>query len=63
MRTARGLNVAIAFVEGEEKVADVDKRTLQRPRVFLGCGVTHTWWNTEFLLLDSGGLGPVAPRF
>lgn len=34
MRTARGVSVAIAFVEGEEKVADVDKRTLQRPRVF-----------------------------
>ena len=34
MRTAHGLNVAIAFVEGEEKVGDVDKRTLQRPRVF-----------------------------
>ncbi len=34
MRTTRGVGLEIAFVEGEEKVADVDKRTLQRPRVF-----------------------------
>ncbi|MGH9882793.1 MAG: caspase family protein, partial [Pyrinomonadaceae bacterium] len=34
MRTARGLRIELAFVEGEEKVADVDKRTVQRPRVF-----------------------------
>jgi hypothetical protein len=34
MRTTRGVGLEIAFVEGEEKVAEVDKRTLQRPRVF-----------------------------
>lgn len=34
MRTARGLRIELAFVEGEEKVADVDKRNVQRPRVF-----------------------------
>ena len=34
MRATRGVGLEIAFVEGEEKVADVDKRTLQRPRVF-----------------------------
>ena len=34
MRTARGLRKELAFVEGEEKVADVDKRNVQRPRVF-----------------------------
>ena len=34
MRAARDLKHNIAFVEGEEKVAEVDKRSLQRPRVF-----------------------------
>jgi WD40 repeat protein len=34
MRAARDLKHNIAFVEGEEKVSEVDKRTLQRPRVF-----------------------------
>lgn len=34
MRTARGLRIELAFVEGEETVADVDKRNVQRPRVF-----------------------------
>ncbi|HLA13205.1 MAG TPA: caspase family protein [Pyrinomonadaceae bacterium] len=34
MRSARGLLKDIAFVEGEEVVKEVDKRTLQRPRVF-----------------------------
>ena len=34
MRSARGLRVEIAFVEGEEKVPEVDKRNVQRPRVF-----------------------------
>lgn len=34
MRTARGLRIELAFVEGEEKVAEVDKRNVQRPRVF-----------------------------
>ncbi len=34
MREQRGLDLGIAFVEGEERVADVDKKTLQRPRVF-----------------------------
>jgi WD40 repeat protein len=34
MRTARGLRVELAFVEGEETVTDIDKRNVQRPRVF-----------------------------
>ena len=34
MKAARDLKHNIAFVEGEEKVAEVDKRSLQRPRVF-----------------------------
>lgn len=34
MRTARGLRIELAFVEGEEKVAEVEKRNVQRPRVF-----------------------------
>jgi uncharacterized caspase-like protein len=34
MKTARGLKIEIAFVEGEEKVDEVDKRSVQRPRVF-----------------------------
>lgn len=34
MRTARGLKLDIAFVEGEEKVGEVAKRSVQRPRVF-----------------------------
>jgi uncharacterized caspase-like protein len=34
MRAARGLGIEIAFVDGEEKKADVSTRNLQRPRVF-----------------------------
>ena len=34
MREGRGLKHQVAFVEGEEKVEEVDKRNLQRPRVF-----------------------------
>ncbi|MEK6299587.1 MAG: caspase family protein [Acidobacteriota bacterium] len=34
MREGRGLKHQVVFVEGEEKVEEVDKRTLQRPRVF-----------------------------
>jgi WD40 repeat protein len=34
MHETRGVGLSIAFVEGQEKVADVDKRSLQRPRVF-----------------------------
>ncbi|HEY6121925.1 MAG TPA: caspase family protein [Pyrinomonadaceae bacterium] len=34
MRDTRGVGLGVAFVEGEQKVTDVDKRTLQRPRVF-----------------------------
>jgi len=34
MRESRGVGLGIAFVEGEQKVTDVDKRSLQRPRVF-----------------------------
>ena len=34
MKEGRGLTHKVAFVEGEEKVEDVDKRSVQRPRVF-----------------------------
>ena len=34
MKQGRGLGVEIAFTEGEQKIADPDKRTVQRPRVF-----------------------------
>jgi WD40 repeat protein/uncharacterized caspase-like protein len=34
MKAARDLKHNLAFVEGEEKVNEVDKRSLQRPRVF-----------------------------
>jgi WD40 repeat protein len=34
MREGRDLLNEIAFVEGEEKIKDVDKRSLQQPRVF-----------------------------
>jgi WD40 repeat protein len=34
MRSARGLKIEIAFVEGEEKLGEVDQRNVQRPRVF-----------------------------
>ncbi|HSF25135.1 MAG TPA: caspase family protein [Blastocatellia bacterium] len=34
MREGRGLKHQVAFVEGEEKVEEVDKRNVQRPRVF-----------------------------
>jgi WD40 repeat protein len=34
MREGRGVGVGVAFVEGEQKVQDIDKRSLQRPRVF-----------------------------
>jgi len=34
MRETRGLKHGVAFLEGEETLADVDKRSVQRPRVF-----------------------------
>ena len=34
LKEGRGLTHKVAFVEGEEKVEDVDKRSVQRPRVF-----------------------------
>jgi WD40 repeat protein/uncharacterized caspase-like protein len=34
MRESRGVGLSVAFVEGEQKVVDVDKRSVQRPRVF-----------------------------
>jgi WD40 repeat protein/uncharacterized caspase-like protein len=34
MKQARGLGLNIAFAEGEQKIDDPDKRTVQRPRVF-----------------------------
>lgn len=34
MKEGRGLAHKVAFVEGEDKVEDVDKRSVQRPRVF-----------------------------
>jgi uncharacterized caspase-like protein len=34
MKESRGLGLNIAFAEGEQKIADPEKRSLQRPRVF-----------------------------
>ena len=34
MKQGRGVGLEIAFTEGEQNVADPDKRTVQRPRVF-----------------------------
>ncbi len=34
MKEGRGLKDSVAFVEGEERVEEVDKRSVQRPRVF-----------------------------
>jgi WD40 repeat protein/uncharacterized caspase-like protein len=34
MKQGRGLGLNIAFTEGEQKIADPDKRSVQRPRVF-----------------------------
>lgn len=34
MRQSRGLGLDIAFTEGEQKITDPDKRSVQRPRVF-----------------------------
>jgi uncharacterized caspase-like protein len=34
MKQNRSLGLNIAFTEGEQKIADPDKRTVQRPRVF-----------------------------
>mgnify|MGYP003287393164 CR=1 FL=1 len=34
MKQSRGVGLQIAFTEGEEKVAEPEKRTVQRPRVF-----------------------------
>jgi WD40 repeat protein/uncharacterized caspase-like protein len=34
MKQSRGIGLGIAFTEGEQKIADPEKRTVQRPRVF-----------------------------
>jgi len=34
MKESRGLGLNIAFAEGEQKIADPEKRSVQRPRVF-----------------------------
>jgi uncharacterized caspase-like protein len=34
MKQGRGVGLEIAFTEGEQKIADPDKRSVQRPRVF-----------------------------
>ena len=34
MKQSRGVGIEIAFTEGEQNIADPQKRTLQRPRVF-----------------------------
>jgi hypothetical protein len=34
MRETRGVGLGVAFVEGEQKVPEVEKRSVQRPRVF-----------------------------
>jgi hypothetical protein len=34
MRQTRGVGLSIAFVEGEQNIAEPEKRSVQRPRVF-----------------------------
>ncbi len=34
MKQGRGVGLEIAFTEGEQKIADPEKRSVQRPRVF-----------------------------
>ena len=34
MNEGRGVGLAIAFTEGEKDIADPQKRSVQRPRVF-----------------------------
>ena len=34
MKQARGVGLQIAFIEGEQNIADPEKRSVQRPRVF-----------------------------
>jgi len=34
MKESRGLGLNIAFTDGEQKIADPEKRSVQRPRVF-----------------------------
>ena len=34
MKQSRGLGLNIAFTEGEQKIIDPEKRSVQRPRVF-----------------------------
>jgi uncharacterized caspase-like protein len=34
MKQSRGVGLQIAFTEGEDKIAEPEKRTVQRPRVF-----------------------------
>src|SRR5207248_6093085 len=34
MKESRGLGLGIAFTEGEQKIVDPEKRSVQRPRVF-----------------------------
>jgi uncharacterized caspase-like protein len=34
MKSGRGIGLDIAFTEGEQKIADPEKRSIQRPRVF-----------------------------
>jgi hypothetical protein len=34
MKQSRGLGLQIVFVDGEEKIADAERRSVQRPRVF-----------------------------
>jgi hypothetical protein len=34
MKAGRGVGLQIAFTEGEQKIVDPEKRSVQRPRVF-----------------------------
>jgi len=34
MKEGRGVGVQIAFTEGEQNIAEPEKRSVQRPRVF-----------------------------
>ena len=46
MKQARGLGLDISFTEGEQNIADPQKRSVQRPRVFTGENWKRTRWSS-----------------
>jgi hypothetical protein len=46
MKESRGLGLNIAFTEGEQKIVDPEKRSVQRPRVFYRreMEASRWWW-------------------